>query len=182
MWRGGPQRLDQGQHGYCVGFAAANWEQNRPTYTPVTNQTGIDLYMACKKVDGMPGVEGTYDRALMKVLVSQGRVSTYHWAQSSAELKDWILSTGPVLVGTNWYEGMFDPDTGHVIHLTGSVAGGHEYLVRGYDHARDAYRIRNSWSANWGDNGEAWLRAADLGRLVFAEGGDACAAVEKVPA
>lgn len=183
LWRGGPRRLDQGQHGYCVGFAGANWEQNYPTYTSATNQTGIDLYMAAKAQPGepWPGQEGTSDRFLMQALLAQGRLERYLWATSPQDLKDWVLGTGPVLVGTSWYEEMFDPTPDHFLHIGGQVAGGHEWLVRGYDHARDAYRMRNSWGASWGDYGEAWIKRIDLERLVFNENGDACAAIEKRP-
>lgn len=190
-WYPGTLVLDQDGVGACVGFTGANWMQNSPTRTKVVNQSGFDLYNECKKIDGIPDIEGTYDRALMKVLEAQGRIVRYLWAQSGDELKQWILTTGPVLVGTNWYERMFDPEhTGavagfkvgdFVLKIGGNVAGGHEYLIRGYSRPRDAYKMRNSWGPHWGmAGGEAWIARADLERLVFQENGDACAAVEKV--
>jgi len=183
MWRCGTPRLDQGQHGYCVGFAGANWEQCYPTYTPANNALGVANYMACKAIPGepWPGQEGTSDRFLAQVFLNQGRIGRYLWALSPLDLKNWILSTGPVMVGTDWTEGMFDPTYDGFVNVTGNVAGGHEYLIRGYDHWRDAYRFRNSWGEMWGIRGEAWIKRIDLENLIFNRNGDALAAIEKVP-
>lgn len=178
-WYPSKSVLNQGNVGACIGFTGANWIQNSPVRSAVTNQTGFGLYAACKAIDGFPSVEGTFDRALMQVLITQGRIDRYLWAQTPSELLDWVLTTGPVMVGTNWYGSMFDPNAEGFINISGSVAGGHEYLIRGYSNPRKAYRVRNSWGGSWGMNGEAWIAKADLERLVFAENGDACAATER---
>lgn len=180
-WKGGPLRNDQGNVGACVGYAGANWKQNKPIATLITNQTGMDDYLACKKIDPWPNEEGTNVRYLMQVYQQQGRIKEYRWATTPIELKNWILTTGPVLIGTNWYESMFDPDADGFVHISGNVAGGHETLVRRYYAPKDAYRVRNSWGPNWGLNGEYWIKRVDLERLVFAEQGDACAAIEMRP-
>lgn len=187
-WYPGQQPLNQGSLGACVGFTGANWLQNSPTRTPVTNQTGFDLYAECKKIDGIPNTEGTYARALLKVLQSQGKVGQYLWAQRPLDIKEWVLSTGPVLVGTPWLEGMFALDMEGYARVQGYEVGGHEYLIRGYSRPRDAYRCRNSWGAGWGigasvgawagNGGEFWLRRADLDNLIFASWGDAVGVVE----
>ena len=178
----GPIRVDQGQHGYCVGYAGSNWKQCSPIRTPVTNQTGTDDYMACKQVDGLPpnGSDGTYDRALMKVYVAQGIIDRYLWATTPEELKNWILMVGPVMVGTPWYGSMFNPDAKGLVTISGTVAGGHEYLVRGWSNTAKKYRCSNSWGAGWGIDGDFWIREADLVRLIFSENGDACCAVQKL--
>jgi hypothetical protein len=152
-----------------------------PIMDRVSDQTGLDLYAECKKVDGLaPGTEGTHDRALAKVLVAQGRIERYLWAQTPAELRAWVLTTGPVMVGTNWYERMFDPGPDRRLRPEGAVVGGHEWLVRGFCPGL-GYRMRNSWGPGWGARGEAWISEEDLVRLVFEEGGDALGAVEKRP-
>lgn len=188
-WRGQPPRLNQGQRGACVGFTGANWMGHLPIYDRVSDTIGHALYDECKKIDGIPHIEGTYDRALAQVLVAQGRIERYLWAQSPDELKAWILTTGSVMVGTPWYSEMFNPDSKHRLWISGPVVGGHEYLVKGWErkHFNEEaattgyYRIRNSWGPHWGDNGEAWIKEDLLYRLVFQEGGDALGAVEKRP-
>lgn len=186
-WRGQRRRLDQGSVGACVGFTGANWMGHYPIYDPVIDETGMDLYNECKKIDGFPNMEGTSDRYLAKVLVEQGRIERYLWATSSEQLWQWVMLTGPVMVGTNWYESMFNPDSQHRLWIHGAVAGGHEWLIKGAvtkkllgDTAKhDYYRMRNSWGNMWGDNGEAWVERSVVDRLVFQEQGDALGAVEQ---
>lgn len=157
--------------------------QNRPIKTPVSNLTGLNLYAECKKIDGLPpNVEGTYARCLLEVLRAQKRVARYLWATSPDDIKMWVLSTGPVLVGTPWYSGMFTPDPNGFVKPTGSVVGGHEYLVRGYSRPLKAFRCRNSWGNSWGigrgvkwagDGGEFWIDETTLYDLIWKQWGDA---------
>lgn len=186
-WYPGLVTLDQGSLGACVGFTGANWMQNSPTRTKVSNQVGIDLYRECKKIDGIPDQEGTYARALLEVLRGQGKVSRYLWASSIADVKSWVLGVGPVLVGTPWYDGMFDPDQDGTAHPTGQVVGGHEYLIRGYSRPLAAFRCRNSWGPSWGigegsnwagRGGEFWVKEGDMESLIFGDWGDAIGIVE----
>mgnify|MGYP002399950231 CR=1 FL=1 len=41
--------------------------------------------------------------------------------------------------------------------LNGQQGGGHAMSIVGYDDAKGAFRIANSWGTNWGDNGFAWI-------------------------
>ncbi len=63
----------------------------------------------------------------------------------------------PVLVSTQVDYGLFvyAPDT--VWDFQGPSFGGHAMLIVGYDDARDAFRVRNSWGTDWGDNGYLWM-------------------------
>lgn len=182
-WYPGMSPLNQGSLGACVGFTGANWLQNSPIRTRVSNETGFELYRACKQIDGIPNVEGTYARVLLKILQDRNKVGRYLWAQQPSDVKDWILSTGPVLVGTPWLEGMFSLDADGFVRVQGNAVGGHEYLLRGYSRPRDAYRARNSWGASWGigrssgpwagGGGEFWIKRADLENLIWNSWGDA---------
>jgi hypothetical protein len=77
------------------------------------------------------------------------------------------------------YNDMFDPDADGLVHVSGGVAGGHEILVRYKEPGTTRYRVRNSWSADWGDKGDFLIEAADLSRLLFQEGGDALLIAEQ---
>ncbi len=44
--------------------------------------------------------------------------------------------------------------------------GGHAMVVVGYDYARKAFELMNSYGPNWGDDGFLWLRFEDFGKLV----------------
>lgn len=41
--------------------------------------------------------------------------------------------------------------------LNSTVTGGHAMTIVGYDDAKNAFRIVNSWGKIWGDNGYAWV-------------------------
>ena len=185
FWPGPKFRVDQdlirnvnGGFGSCVGYCGENWLGATPVRDGVSNQDGVNLYNSCKLIDGIPNVEGTYDRALVKVLQARGRIANYLWASNANELWQWVLGTGPAMVGTNWYNSMFTPDAHHVLHVdkASGIAGGHEWLIIGL--VGNWYLMRNTWGGGWGMNGEAWIRPADLYDLVFNQGGDALGAVE----
>jgi hypothetical protein len=179
-WAGATLRLDQGDVGACVGFAAENWRGATPVRDKVSNADALSIYAACKQIDGMPGEDGTSDRFSAQVLVQLGLIERYLWATAEAEFLQWLSHIGPVMVGTDWTQDMFTPDSTSTIHATGAVAGGHEYLVRQLDLKGRRAKIRNSWGATWGQKGEAWISLADLFNLVYKDNGDALCAVEKV--
>ena len=59
------------------------------------------------------------------------------------------------------------------LNVTGPIVGGHAILVRAVSIKRQAVLLHNSWGPGWGANGTAWLRFADLDRLL-AEDGECC--------
>jgi C1A family cysteine protease len=73
------------------------------------------------------------------------------------------ISRGFVIVGGIMvYEKMESDEaaeTGivHVPSPTESFLGGHAILIVGWDDARRAWRVRNSWGPAWGDHGYFWL-------------------------
>lgn len=178
FWQTGPVQ-DQGDTGHCVGFTWAQWLMTKPLRT-MNGPKGHDIYYMCKVIDGEPGNEdGTYTRSGVRAMQNQGRIANYLWAQSIDDLRVWVLTKGAACLGTNWYEGMFDPDRNGFIYPTGENMGGHEYLCVGYSSKRKAFRFINSWGKYWGQKGRFWMKEADVERLVFEEGGEACGAVER---
>ena len=67
---------------------------------------------------------------------------------------------GPLVVGMKWYKDWEDrvgddgimPDD-----LTEGIDGGHCIAIVGYSKTKNAFRLRNSWGTDWGDNGYAFL-------------------------
>lgn len=176
IWTPPDNVLSQAEIGACVGFAGAAWLECEPVVQQVTSRTGFHLYYQCKEIDGYPG-EGTYSRTLMEVLTRDGAAGSYHWATSMADFDDWLLSQGPIMIGIPWYASMFNPNADGTVNITGIPIGGHEILVYG-KRPDGLYAIRNSWTAQWGVNGDFYLTGAQMQRLVFNEGGDAVAAVQ----
>ena len=50
------------------------------------------------------------------------------------DAKAFILANGPVMLGIDWFEGMYHPDPYGSIRPTGQVVGGHGILAFGADH------------------------------------------------
>jgi hypothetical protein len=182
--------LDQGQTNHCVGNGCAQWGNTSPVNDDYAEADAAKIYYAAKVIDGDPGGEdGTYVRSGMKVLQNMKRLAAYARPSGMPEMTDWILGKGPVTVGTNWYESMFTLDGDHRAKIDDSVispetgkavAGGHCYLVLGYDPSRSnrEFECLNSWGAKWGANGHFFLAQSDMQRLVFSEDGEAWCAVE----
>jgi len=182
VWTPPDNVLSQGNVGACVGFAGAAWLEAEPIVQHVRDATGFYLYAQCKLIDGLPpGTEGTYSRSLMQVMTSHGAVGSYHWATSLADFDEWLLTQGPILIGTSWYQGMMNPDANGTVSTTGSIVGGHETLI--YGKLQDGRYIgRNSWGRWWGRyGGDFCLTRDQLQYLLFGNPewpGDACAAFQ----
>lgn len=171
------QVLDQGDSPMCVGYSTWNYlaaypVANKPKIAPA------ELYHEAQKVDEWPGedYEGTSVRGAFKVLKNMGYVESYSWAFDVGAVVDWILTKGPVVVGTDWYDRMFTPEKGF-IRVGGKVVGGHAWLILGADRSKKcpdgtagAGRMIQTWGRGWGENGRAWISFTDLDKLIKANG------------
>jgi hypothetical protein len=176
VWAG-----DQGNTPQCVGYAWAHWIEDGPVLHagshPVVNPTTI--YTEAQKVDEWPGenYDGTSVRGGAKYLKNAGKISSYLWAFDLTTMVNTVLTTGPVVVGTNWYYNMFYPDRNGLIRIGGGLAGGHAYEVNGVDKVKQQFRIKNSWGKSWGVQGHAYISFNDMSRLIR-ENGEVCLATE----
>ena len=170
---------DQGATPMCVGYAWAHYIEDSPVTHPKAGaQVQPEfLYHAAQLVDEWPGTdyEGTSVRAGAKALQKMGIIGEYLWAPDMAAIAKTVLEQGPVIMGTDWYNSMFEPDSKGLLSLDTSsgIAGGHAYVVNGYNVWTNLFRIKNSWSRSWGIKGHALIHADDLGRLLAADG-EAC--------
>lgn len=170
--------LDQGQEGACVGFAWAHELAARPSEIKnVTNSIARGIYKTAQTLDEWPGenYEGTSVLGGIKSVQTlyPSFIGSYRWAFS---LDDIILTLGyfgPVVLGINWYSGMFIPDSRGLIKVTGKIQGGHAILARAVSISRKEITLRNSWGINWGFQGECVIGFDDLQRLLN-EKGEAC--------
>lgn len=132
--------------------------------------------------DDTPPQGGTSVRAGAKVLQSIGAISTYHWANNVGDIANAILTVGPVVMGTVWLNSMFNPtvivDKWYLkVDTSSGVAGGHAWVVNGYNSETGEFRMKNSWGKDWGNGGHAYIRSADMEYLLN-DGGECCIGLE----
>lgn len=172
---------DQGATPRCVAYAWTHWLEDGPTKhpgPPPVVDPGV-LYHEAQLLDEWPGedYDGTSVRAGAKALQARGLISGYEWATTLDEVINTLLQVGPLVVGTNWYSTMFNPDEAGFIHVGGYVEGGHAYLLDGVSTSAEYFRMKNSWGRSWGNQGFALISFADFERLLR-EDGEAALAVE----
>jgi hypothetical protein len=194
-----PFTLDQGREGACVAHGVTHeavarpvvvdftkhplpsWatraiavKRNLATATPqdIAQAFAFDLYDWCRRNDEWAGenYDGTSASAGAKGAVEAGLWGEYRWARTVDEFATWVSRKGPGDFAINWMTGMFNPDRSGYLNLTGRVEGGHMILANGFSVKRDAFHLQNSWGADWGIKGGAWLRRQDAAELVAQDG------------
>jgi uncharacterized protein YvpB len=73
-------------------------------------------------------------------------------------IKTLLYSGLPVMIAVN-VDASFDNLQAPYIWKakSGSVRGGHAITVTGYDNAKNAFKVQNSWGSNWKDGGYLWI-------------------------
>jgi hypothetical protein len=176
--------LDQLNEGSCTGHgivanlgAAAFWEAGRTVLkadAQADHEYAVGVYSDATALDPWPGTfrpddTGSDGLSVAKVLLARGLISGYTHATSLAATLT-ALAERPVIVGTNWLEGMFNPGSDGRLNVSGAVAGGHEYCLDEIDVENERAWIRQSWGPGWGIEGRAWLSWDDLGTLLADDG------------
>jgi hypothetical protein len=181
--------FDQGQLGSCTGNAAAGLVgtdalgytgQSSVTVSgnvlPVDETLALQVYSLATQLDEYQGAyppddTGSSGLGAAKALVKLGLSSHYQHAFSLGALNT-ALQRGPVMIGIEWFNSMFEPDNRGQLLLdkTSGVAGGHEFIVSAYIKDSGLYRMENSWGPGWGIGGSAFFTAADLQWLLSQEG------------
>lgn len=179
--------LDQGNVGACTGFAETGligfdqyWSALTPEQQAVIsgapNQVGLAIYSKATQIDNIPGNyppddTGSSGPAAAKAATALGYVNGYRHAFSLGALNT-ALQKGPVMVGSNWYNSMFEPDPTGLIKIDSSsgLAGGHEYVCDEYDVDLDSYGFLNSWGTSYGINGRFYIKRTSFLTLLSASG------------
>jgi hypothetical protein len=174
-WRVGVHR-NQGSRPWCVDYGWCHEFNARPVVIAeeALPAPGV-IYNRCKDIDGFGrDVEGTSVLAGAKVARELGHLDEFRWAFSLDDLIDAVAFHGPAVMGTNWLEGMMEPQgAGGYIHATGDVVGGHCYLVNGVSLGAKAFRIWQSW-----DWSTALISFSDMDKLLHDQG-EACIPVRR---
>jgi hypothetical protein len=154
--------------GSCTGNAATGWvgtdnakRAGITTYSgmPVDEVFAIEVYSDATRLDGISGNswpredQGSSGLGATKALKKRHLVGSYKHCFSAQAIAT-ALQDGPVLLGIEWVEAMFDanPHNGSV-ELRGEVAGGHEICIEGFDASDREFLIANSWTTSYGLKG-----------------------------
>lgn len=158
--------FDQAQLGSCTGMAMAGWLGCAPHCgdpNMFRENEAVWLYNGATRLDPFTGTHpptdtGSSGLAVCKAARNLGMISGWSTAFTTASLLA-ALKLGPVMIGTVWTEDMFTPDRDGEIRPTGAVAGGHEWLCRGFD-GTHLNPCDSSWTAQWGVGGSFKLSLA----------------------
>jgi len=162
----------------ATGTAMAGWlGTNRRGALGKKTLTAADalaLYELATHFDAFPGTypqqdTGSTGLAVAKAAQQLGLITGYRHAFTIEQALS-ALAQGPVITGTNWLSGMDRPDPHGVVKLTGSVRGGHEYEVLGYNADTGLVECCNSWGRAWGLRGRFFLSLSDWATLLDADG------------
>lgn len=171
--------FDQGNLGSCTGNACAGALNTLPIHRAgekvLKEPDAVKLYSAATALDEFYGVyppddTGSSGLAVAKAAKAAGYITAYNHAFNIGQALA-ALQQGPVITGVNWYEQMFEPTAQGFVHPGGAIAGGHEFLVRGYVAAKRPYVLcMNSWGAGWGLGGKFKLFVDEWERLLSEDG------------
>lgn len=168
--------LDQGSIGSCTGNALVDALMSGPLYRigrTLTESDALRAYSRATQLDPFPGSYPPTDTGsdgldACKAGVEFGWLKGYtHAFGMDACLR--ALTLQPVMIGIPWFESMFTPGKGGVLTASGKLAGGHEVALTAIS-TSNMVRVQNSWGSGWGINGTAWLKFADLDRLLNQQG------------
>ena len=197
--------LDQGSEGACVGFGFSHDLLAEPHVVTAYKEAPVDnvfarqkVYWEAQKIDewnggsypgAAPRYEGSSVLAGVKVLVSYGLYSGYHWGLNLQQVVLGIGYDGPAILGVKWMRGMQTPDAQGFIRPTGTVDGGHCILAYGVmilfktgtvdktwenvDLDRSFIKMHNSWGKSWGIRGDCFMTLRDFETLLN-DRGEAC--------
>jgi len=77
---------------------------------------------------------------------------------STDAVKRHLAGGYPVVIGFRVYKDFFYLSPTEIYsHASGAFAGDHAACVVGYDDAKSAFKILNSWGRGWSDNGYGWI-------------------------
>lgn len=79
------------------------------------------------------------------------------------DLKKALYGYGPVVVTMYVYNDFYSYRSGVYSYTSGSYVGAHAVLAVGYDDAKQAFLVKNSWGSGWGESGFFWIAYSEVG-------------------
>jgi hypothetical protein len=170
--------LDQGNLGSCTGNSISQVlntaHAHKTGHKLYTEKDAINFYHRGTLVDEFtgdypPDDSGSSGNGVCLAALQDGVLASYDHAFGIDHALG-ALSLQPVMIGINWYNSMFDPDSNGFLTIANGIAGGHEPCLVGINLKGEFVWLLNSWGASWALKGFAKLRFADLDRLLQEDG------------
>lgn len=176
--------FDQGMLGSCVPNAALGALATGRLFQSYMALPGrpytldepgaVQAYRDVTRMDPWPGAwepddTGSDGLSVAKLLTSEGALAGYQHTFTLADALAALMDQ-PLITGTVWLDGMFDPGGEGLVTPSGVEAGGHEYVVDEYDPVRGWVGFSNSWSPSWGVAGRFYMEAEKYGALLDRDG------------
>jgi hypothetical protein len=177
LWANTQPILDQGDTLYGVGFAWAQWANTAPCSMEYEWWDGVVINSGIQELDGDSVGLGSSIRSGARVMKSKGLLAKYAFTKTLDTALEWVRYKGPLVVGSDWTESMFTPDGAGLVVPSGSVIGGHSYVMVGYD-GSDLVQFTNIWGDPWGLDGHFFMHKADFEPLLV-DTGEFCTSVSQ---
>jgi len=187
LWKIAAKNLDQGDYGTCVGNAWANFLRCAPIQTTADESMALKIYDAAILLDEWTDNDNDTDRQMgtsvrggAMAVTNMGKLKSYLWAFELQPAVEWVLTMGPVVLGTTWYSSMMKPDAQGIVQIKPGARdlGGHCYLWRGADTKKALAYCCNSWGDSWGLSGNFAIPFKDVETLIHNDG-ECCTAIQK---
>jgi hypothetical protein len=166
--------LDQGNLGSCTGNATVGCLGSEPFYDTLSpdqqnhlnEDKAVEIYSLATQLDAFggsypPDDTGSDGLDVAKAAQQLGFIVGYQHILDLGDAYAKIIDC-PFIFGGLWMDNMDRPDGDGVVHCTGAVRGGHEWLVRCYDAAAGMWLCDNSWGDGFGLNGSFKLSDTDF--------------------
>lgn len=181
-------RLNQGQTSSCTGNAMAAWLNGKPAHAArsryMVEEDALRLYSRATALDPFPGTymhpaqngnsgddSGSDGNSVCKAAREESLITSWTHAFGFDHMLA-SLQLGPVLAGTNWYDGFFRPSPAGYIDVSGENVGGHEYLIHGVNLRGQYLWATNSWGSGWGPLNGRFKIPFQIMRRLLGEQGD----------
>jgi hypothetical protein len=174
--------LNQGTDGGSVGFGwAAMLEQVNAEEFPASARTATNIqHMAhMDDVERSNILIGASLLGAARYLKRSRYITGYRWGLDTNEIIDCLSVFGPILLGLQWFDSMYNPRPNGIVEVNGPSVGEHCVLADGYLPAEDAMRMGlgptelirfvNSFGTGYGIAGRGYLRVMDLAFLLKPE-------------